>query len=314
MTLLEGRISEPGIYDLSDEEYLADPVVDPSLNNSTAKLLVSLSPRHGWAAHPRLGGAPDDESDSTPAQDIGHVAHQMFLHGENRVRVINAPDFRTARAKELRDRAISEGRIPLKADRYESVMRVVERLERFRLRTGAFTEGKPEQTLIWREHVEWGRCKVDWLPDEPEAPLWDLKTVSGRASPQSWQRSAFDFGYDMQAVYYARGCECVRGLPPDGMKFCVIETSPPYGIKVFEFSPAAIDDASAEVSDAIAIWARCRESGVWPEYSDDVEWIDPPPWKLREREFRRLKRANESRPAFEGGLVDQMIKTGNLGG
>jgi PDDEXK-like uncharacterized protein DUF3799 len=311
---LQVRIDQPGIYAMSDDAYLADPVVDPSLNASTAKVLVGLSPLHAWAMHPRLGMAADDDSPASEAQDVGHAAHQMFLHGASKIRVLSVPDFRTNKAKEMRDAAIAAGQIPLKAERFAAVNAIVNKLEEFRLRTGAFTKGKPEQALIWREGTQWGRCKVDWLPDEPEAYLWDLKTTSGRATPQSWARNAFDLGYDLQAVYYCRGAECVRGEPPEGMRFCVIETKPPYGIKVFEFSPAAIGDAQQEVHSAIELWTRCRETGEWPSYSDDLEWIDPPPWKIREREFRRHNRQNSLRTGADQAAVDMMLKTGNLGG
>lgn len=308
------RISEPGIYVLSDEDYLADPVVVPSLNNTTAKRLL-ISPAHAWATHPRLGAAPDAEWDSTDAQDIGHVAHEMFLLGEDKVRVLNVADFRTNKAKELRDAAIAEGRIPLKLTSYDSVRRVVDKLEAFRHRTGAFTAGKPEQTLIWTEGKEWGRCKVDWLPDEPSAFLWDLKTTSGLADAGTFGRS--QFGYDMQAAYYPRGAECVRGEPPEGMRFCQIETKPPYGLKVFQFTPAALDDANEEIAEAIALWKQCRESGDWPSYPDDPEWIDLPPWTLRDRAWRRQSGrglAREPRPAGDQAAVDMMLNTGNLGG
>jgi hypothetical protein len=305
------RISEPGVYAISDEDYLADPVIQPSLNNTTARLLL-ISPAHAWAAHPRLGGAPDAERDSTDAQDIGTVAHAMFLLGEDRVRVLNITDFRTNKAKELRDAAIAEGRIPLKLSSYEGVRRVVDKLEEFRLRTGAFTGGKPEQTLVWREANQWGRCKVDWLPDEPGAFLWDLKTTSALANADTFGRSAF--GYDMQAAYYPRGAECVRGEPPEGMRFCVVETKPPYGIKVFEYTPAALDDANEEIAEAIALWERCRDTGAWPSYSDEVEWIDIPPWKLKDRAWRRQSGRGLVRADAERAAVTLMYQTQNPGG
>lgn len=311
MALDMTRIDQPGIYALSDPVYLADPVVVPSLNNTTSRLLL-ISPKHAWVSHPRLGGAPDAERDSTDAQDIGTVAHAMFLHGEDRVRVLNVSDFRTNKAKDMRDAAIAEGHIPLKLSSYEGVRRVVDELERFRQRTGAFTGGKPEQTLIWTEGKEWGRCKVDWLPDEPSAYLWDLKTTSGLASANTFARS--DFGYDMQAAYYPRGSECVRGEPPEGMRFCCIETKPPFGIRVFQFTPAALDDANEEISEAIALWQRCRETDVWPAYPDDVEWIDIPPWKLKERAWQRHSGRGRVRSEAEASAVKMMLDTGNLGG
>lgn len=313
-------IDEVGVYQLTDEAYLADPVTEPSLNNSVAKVLIGQSPRHAWFAHPRLGAAPDlDGASSSEAQDVGHVAHQMFLHGESSVRVINVTDFRSNKAKELRDRAIAEGVIPLKMERYDAVRRVVEALERFRQRTGAFTAGKPEQTLIWREGGDggaghWGRAKVDWLPDEPSAWLWDLKTTSGLAQKRVWSRVAFDMAYDMQASYYPRGAEWVRGEPPEGMRFAVIETKPPYGIRVYQLSPAAIEVADAQVRAAIDLWARCRESGEWPGYSDDVEYLDPPYWKLTEWSAETRTGASLPRQVEDSRLIGLMHKAGNLGG
>ncbi|HTB47064.1 MAG TPA: PD-(D/E)XK nuclease-like domain-containing protein [Acetobacteraceae bacterium] len=316
---LTQRISVPGIYTLSDPVYLADPVIEPSLNNSTIKELVGEdgSPAHAWASHPRLGLAPDagdGDGDSSEAQDVGHVAHQLFLHGESRIRVLNVTAFRSNEAKRLRDTALAEGLIPLKAERYDAVRRVVEALEKFRERTGAFTQGKPEQTLIWQEGRQWGRSKVDWLCDEPSAYLWDLKTTTGRASLRSFSRSTFEFGYDTQGVYYPRGAECVRGEPPAGMKFCVVETRRPYGIKVFELTPQAIEIAEAQVRAAIATWARCRETGEWPGYSDETEWLYPPYWKLKAWESETRTGRGLMAVREDPALIASMMKAGNLGG
>lgn len=306
-------IDKAGVYQVSDDDYLKDPVCVPSLNNTTAKAIVTTSPKHAWAMHPRLGGALTiDVERGTAAQDLGTVAHQMFLHGEHKVRILNVTDFKTKKAQEARDQAIAEGRIPLKADRYDAVRMVVEELEQFRAKTGAFTAGKPEQTLVWREGEHWSRCKVDWLPDDPAAYMWDLKTTSVGA--RAWARTAWDLGVDMQGTYYPRGSECVHGEPPAGMKFCVIETKPPFGLKVYELSPAALEVGDAQVHMALSAWANCRETGEWPGYSIETDWLDPPAWKLREweewtRTGKGLRKAQDERR-----VAAQMLSTGDFGG
>jgi hypothetical protein len=306
------RIDIPGIYTIPDDHYLADPVVQPSLNASTIKPLIQQSPRHAWASHPRLGGKYDEDRASSEAQDVGHVAHAMFLLGEDAVAVLNVTDFRTKAAQQARDEAIGAGKIPLKKERYQAVILITNELQRFRDRTGAFTDGRAEQSLIWQEpNKRWGRGKVDWLPNEPSAYLWDLKTTSGSA--MAWARTATDMGYDIQAAYYPRGCEILRGEPPAGMKFCVIETKPPFGIRVHEFSPAAIEGAQADCYQAVDLWDHCLTREVWPNYTDDTEWIDPPPWKVREREWRRNQRADLLRPAADAAALEIVMRTGNPG-
>lgn len=309
------RLARPGVYDLPDAAYLADPVIDPSLNNSIAKLLVDYSPAHAFAAHPRLGGneAPDEVTDE---QRIGQASHAMFLRGVQIAKLIPFESYTLKGAKEARDTAIADGLIPLKPKQYDTANRMCEALEHFRRATGAFTAGKPEQTLVWREEPIWCRCKVDWLPDDPAAALWDLKTTGVSATPRSWGLRAFEHAADMQAAFYARGAECVRGEPPDGMYFCVVEANPPHGIRVFAFSPPALSLAEEKIRRAIQLWTECSQSGAWPSYPINPEWIDPPPWIVREWEGQQYQRQSGMQPIGTAisSVVRRMIETGNLAG
>ena len=70
-------ITEPGVYSISLQQYVADPVVRPSLSASIGWTLLTRSPLHAWAAHPRLGQA--DETAPTKAMDFGTVAHRLLL-------------------------------------------------------------------------------------------------------------------------------------------------------------------------------------------------------------------------------------------
>ena len=84
------------------------------------------------------------------------------------------------------------------------------------------------------------------------------------ATERSWGRSAFDLGYDLQAAFYARGAECVRGEPPGDMHFCVVETDPPYAIRVFRMSPTGLEIGQAKATQALNIWSSCRLDDRWP--------------------------------------------------
>jgi len=322
------RIDKPGIYDLSAAQYHADPCIQPSFSRSIAKLLCDLSPAHARNAHPRLGygavGAEDEvemiQHDAVEDRDAGQAAHSIFLRGENIVERIGFDDFRTKAAKQARDEALQAGRIPLKQNKYDDVMRLVEALEGYRARTGAFTKGKPERTLIWRDGPAWCRCMVDWLYDDPSEPIDDLKTTSGRAIARLWGRRAFDSACDLQAVFYPIGAAEVReGVIPQGMRFHVVETRAPYGIKMFEFDPEALEIASEKLNYARNLWNNCMQSGEWPSYDSSIEAIEAPIWVRREWDWQMRSRniqLSRTPPNWEkrAEVVDRMLRGGNLAG
>lgn len=309
-----------GIHAIGDHDYLNDPCSEPSLSNSVAKILVDQSPAHAYYAHPRLGGRPDEDA-STEAMEIGTAAHALFLRGEDAVAVIDYPTYQTKASREERDAAKAAGRIPLKRARYDRMRRVVDKLEAFRARTGAFTGGLAERTLVWREGDCWSRAKVDYLPDQPRAPLWDLKITGLAATEQEWGRAAFNRGYELQEAFYCRGAEMTRGQSPEGMCFCVAEIEPPYGIAVFRLAGAAREIGDAKAGYAIGLWEQCMRSGDWPGYSPEPVWIEPPVWLRSAWEYRtatgrglKLPPRDPAFPIVPQSFTKVLVEAGHFGG
>lgn len=345
LTLPDSPIVAPGIYDMTDARYHADPCPTPSLSRSIILRLVDQSARHGWALHPRLGLPPDLDTDTDDeVADFGTAAHASFLQGRSIIRRLDFKDWRTNAAKDARRQAYADGMIPLLVRGYDRAMSLIDVLEGFRARTGAFTKGRPEQTVVWKEEfIEptghlvndsqpararagapkpsaetaiWCRARVDWLPDEPEADPWDLKTTGGFATHAVWAKIAFQKGAYLQDAFYARGLEMVRGEPPGALKFCVVEQNPPYGIAVFQMSPITREIGDQDVRYGIDTWKHCIQTNTWPSYPLTPQWIDPPGWILRERETQALI-SPRNRDILRGrdhpnavGYID----TGNFGG
>lgn len=310
-------LSEPGIYDLPEEAYHADPCPAPSLSRSVLKQLVYRSAKHAYTMHPRLGAVGDlDAGSDDEVQDAGTAAHAAFLQAKSVIRQLDFPDWRTKKAKEARAQAYSDGEIPLLTPSYGRAMRLIDALEEFRSKTGAFTQGRPEQTIIWQDGPVWCRARVDWVPDNPEAPPWDLKTTGGSAVLGAWSRVAFDKGYDLQDAFYCRGLEFVRGEPPAAMKFAVIEQRPPYAIKVYEMSQITRELADQDVGMGLSIWENCLATGEFPGYPWETEWIDPPPWTVRDRQNRSelTQRTQDLLRGREHPNAVRYIETGNFGG
>ena len=68
-------IDRPGIYELSAEEYHADPCPTPSLSSSIARTLLASSPHHAWWEHPRFNPGRVREEDEK--FDLGTAAHAL---------------------------------------------------------------------------------------------------------------------------------------------------------------------------------------------------------------------------------------------
>lgn len=176
-----------GIHTLSAADYHRDLIDDkrPSLSASIAHILTTSSPKHAWTAHPKLN--PDWQPREEEKFDIGKAAHALLLEGEAAVRVIPFDDWRTNAAKDEREAARAEGRIPLLAKHWEGVeaMRAAAygQLEGLDVQPTLFTDGKPEQTLVWEDNGVLCRARLDWLRTDLTA-IDDLKTTSASANPE----------------------------------------------------------------------------------------------------------------------------------
>ena len=296
---------KPGVYDIPEAEYHADPCVEPSLSSSIAKVLLNQSPRHAWTKHPRLN--PAAEAVNRKDFDLGSAAHALLLEGNEPFVIIAADSYRTNAAKEQRDAAYAAGKIPLLTDQANAVHAMAAaaavQMKGHADAFNAFAGGKPEQTLIWREGAAWCRARLDWLPDDG-AIIWDYKSTTD-ANPDAWQRRLFDLGFDVQAAFYLRGVRAVLGIENPGFRFIVQETTAPYALSINALTPAAMTMAEVKVERALSIWRWCMEHDRWPGYPKETCYIEPPPWELSK--FEEMKARDEAAREDGKALVEQMI-------
>lgn len=274
-----GSVAE--LLDLSAAAYHDDQVGDtPSLSRSIAHLLCSGSPAHAKHAHPKL--SPSFAREESETFDLGTAAHELFLGGPDRIAVIDADSWRTNAAKEARDTARAEGRLPLLAARWDAVQAMVERIREqladHQADPPLFIDGQAEQTLVWTEPGDVVcRARLDWIRDDHQA-IDDLKTTGRTANPEAFSRSLFGSGYDVQQAFYQRGARAVFGVEPE-FRFVIVENEPPFCLSVVSLGPAAKTIAEKKVQFAIDLWRRCLERDDWPAYPDQVCWAQLPPWE-----------------------------------
>jgi len=285
-------VIEPGIHTMSAERYHADPCEQPSLSASIAHLLVNQTPLHAWSAHPRLN--PGFAREEKAQFDLGTVAHSLILEGnDDKVRVLDFPDWRKKDAQEERDAARRKGMIPLLEKDWIRVQAMVAGV---RLQLEArdddpplFSNGQAEQTLVWEERGVWCRARLDWLHDDFSA-IDDLKTTGGSANPPEWsKKTLWSIGADVQVAFYLRGIQRLTGRRPF-FRYAVIEAQQPHALSVVSLDESALALGRSKVDHAIKTWRECLKTNHWPGYPQPVYFAESTSWE----EARWMERHGEA--------------------
>lgn len=312
-----------GLHDLPEAAYHADPAPAPSLSASIARLLLTRSPRHAWQAHPRLGGADQPPEETTDAMDAGSALHKLLLGRGADIAVIDGVrypaghplagqsvvNWRLKAAREAREEARAAGLIPLLSQTLAKLQGVAEAaLHQMRAHPGCadfFAAGRSEQVMLWQEGPAWCRSMVDRMPDDPAAPLFDLKFTEMSAAPQSWERR-LERVYALQAAFYMRGAQVLRGERPAEFRFVVIELDPPHAVSVMAPDPSLLALAEEDMLRAVKCWHECLTTGEWPAYPPDIYYVAPSVGMMMDAERRRMEDAAAERHRDNVAFVDRV--------
>jgi hypothetical protein len=273
------------------EEYLVDPCIVPSLSASIIKSLWSDTPAHAKEAHPRLNPAYRKEND--PKFNIGTAGHSLLLEGIDCCAVIRAENYMTKLAKEVRDKAYEEGKIPLLVEQYDRVLEMVfaAQMKLARSELGIhdlLKEGDSELSYFWQEDDTWMRIRPDWISKDRTIQI-NAKFTGVTENPAVISRMVENMGYDIAASFYSRGVKRVDGPTEHHYYLFVIETTPPYESCLIGFPPVYLEMGRGKVDYAIKKWRECMMTGVWKGYPDRVCYPDPTPWGLTAWQDRELQ-------------------------
>ncbi|MFI2184565.1 PD-(D/E)XK nuclease-like domain-containing protein [Streptomyces sioyaensis] len=280
-----GPVTGPGIYDLTAEEYHADPVPGGSLSSSGARRLLppSCPALFRW------------EQDNPPAPkatfDFGHAAHKEVLGVGPDLVALDFDDWRTKAAREERDELRAAGAVPLLRDDYQQVLDMAAAIRRHPVASRLFESGSgtAESALVWRDGPTGviRRALLDWRPDPGPGRMIipDYKTARS-ADPAAIARAVHEYGYHQQADWYRAGCRALSLCGDDAeFVFVVQEKTPPYLVTVVQLDATAMRIGAARNRRAIEIYAECVEAGRWPGYADDVVYLSLPPYaEIRDSE------------------------------
>jgi len=279
----------PEYADMKMTRYVHDELdtPGPTLNSGLAHRILARSPRHAWWGHHRLN--PEWKESSSDAFDIGTAAHDLIIDDRSdRIVVINADSWRTKEAKEQREAARAEGKLPLLEEQANAVLAMLAPLREAMASSPDLAGlGKldPERTLVWQDPLSgaWLRARPDWITTDRSIIL-SYKTTSASAEPDAYTRTLLNFGYDMQAAFEMNGVEVIHGTAPTHYIWVVQEVQPPYAVSLIGLSPELKAYAQAQFDAAVSRWAQCMANNVWPGYSERVCYPSVPPWVMAQAE------------------------------
>lgn len=212
--------------------------------------------------------------------DFGHAAHKLVLGDGPELVVVDAADWRTNAAKEQRDAAYADGKVPLLPPEFETVQLMAAEQRRH---PAAFERGsgKPEQSLFVKDEATGVmlRARIDWLPEPSDGRmvLVDYKTTIS-AEPRAFARSVANYGYFAQAAFYIEIVKALGIADDVEFRFIAQEKTAPYLVTVFELDAVALDIGKRRNRESIEIFAECTATDTWPSYTSEVETIALPAW------------------------------------
>lgn len=264
------------IVDMEADDYHG--LKEPYISATLIKVLLSKSPAHARSIHPFFSQFKQEPSE---AKDHGTVLHSLILEGHaNMVLEVGYPDFRSAAAREERDKARSAGFIPMTsaslAELREMAEQIRDRIAGHDADPPLFVDGKAEQSLFWEDRGVQCKARLDWIHADG-LTVDDLKTTKRWADPTSFKRAVFSTSYDIQAAFYMRGLSKITGKGFPAFRFVFVELEPPYGVHVVQLSNAVVALANEKIDYALDVWRNCVENDVWPCYQG-VEMVELPPW------------------------------------
>jgi len=274
-------ITRPGVYpDLTDEQYHGDPVPDGSLSSSGAKLLLPPNPPALYHWRRRNPEPP------RAVFDFGKAAHKLVLGTGPELAVVDAPDWRTAKARAARAAAYEAGHVPVLAHEHAEVLGMADAIRRHPVAGRLFEPGAgaAEQSLFWIDDDTgvWRRARLDWLPHRISSRgrliIPDYKTCDS-ADRDAVSKAVERYRYHLQAAWYSEAAQALGLAEQVLFLFVFQERKAPHLIHVVELGALALRTGHDLSRQALAIYAECTAAAHWPGYSaDEIGLVDLPPW------------------------------------
>lgn len=296
------RITAPGIYDLTMEEYHSDCCDGPSVSGSRLHTIIDECPAVFWETSPLNPKRSEDPA--TKVFNVGRAVHALVLGEPNfnanffvvpdgapnkpskKQRNAKKPSPETLDAIQFWDDVLLSKKAVVSEEDFGVVFAMATAQRRSPQVARAFENGKPERSLIWldKETGVWLKSRPDWLPHDPTKSFLAQYKSADSIHPRALSAAAFKYGYHLGAAMECDGVRAVLGVEPLGIAHICQMKKPPYLAELKMFDVDQIEFGRREYRRALQLFARCWELHLagkpervaWPGYTVDAQYFETP--------------------------------------
>lgn len=285
------KITAPGIYDISMDEYHSDCCPGPSTSSSGLRTIELECPLEYWAFS--YLNPERFEKEPTDAFNMGKAAHCLLLGGEDwssnyivRPLEIDGKPWNGNR-NICKDWLFEHDHLTIiKPDELIHIEHMAKVLEKHPL-AELLTTGDVEKSLIWQDEETgvWLKARPDIIPTY-DSTVVDYKTTVARVQPYQLSADVVKWGYQMQLSLIEDGLAILADKRDLNMVLLFQQKKPPYHLAPVEISPELLEIGREQNRRAIRKFAHGIETGEWPGYIPDggIPVIHPPEWLVNQME------------------------------
>jgi PDDEXK-like domain of unknown function (DUF3799) len=252
---------EPGIYEITNDEYHASEGLSRSMLMSLRK-----SPYHFWFEHINEEYI---KPESKEAYIFGSMFHTLILEPylfDKTYAILPELDRRTKKGKEDYEifKENNVGKIIITHDQFDQASQMQKSFNNHSKAKNFLEDSKREMSLFWTDKETEILCKS--RPD-----IWrsnmvvDLKTTES-AAYRDCQNDCFKYGYHIQAAMIQAAILNTMGAFMETFVLISCEKKAPYAVSINVIDKEAIDYGSKEFRNLLYRYIECHEKNEWPAY------------------------------------------------
>ena len=262
---------------MTNEEYHASGAVSKSVLD-----MIHKSP----AYYKYCMENPREQTDSML---LGSVVHKLVLEPQDfgsEFAVIPDCDRRTKDGKAVYKAfcdALQDGVAAVPGDVYRQAQAMADAVKAHPVAAKLLTDGKAEESYFWEQDGIKCSCRPDWMRND--GLVVDLKTTKD-ASPDGFQKSAYNFRYYVQAWWYIHGLRLL-GIDATEFIFIAVESAAPYTVSVYAADDLFFKLGEIEAMQDFETYKECMKSENWYGYEKEPEIhsLSVPDWVARRIEL-----------------------------
>ncbi len=260
---MQRKIYEPGIYDISSEEYHGSAGISRS-----GIMEFRKSARHFWYRYLFI-----DNSTKQPTKEMimGSAFHCYVLENNkfDNLYYISQQNPFHGNSKEGRHFKFellekSAGKIILSSEEYEQIQAMALSITNDSASNDLIQGCEVEKSIYWIDPDTQILCKC-----RPDAMfnnyVVDLKTTAN-ASERAFQSDFYKYGYHIQVAMIQEGLKHALGKEVTNFIDLAVEKTEPYCMAIYSIDEAAIEHGKKEFKHQLMKMKHCFDNNDWPGY------------------------------------------------